>query len=70
MFDTAPVAAIGRLSLLLVVALAPPVITAAEPEPAPMTSSHIATAVELMSSYAERTGLTSEPEPRRYLWTD
>jgi hypothetical protein len=28
------------------------------------------TAVELMTSYAERTGLTSERSPRRYLWTD
>lgn len=32
--------------------------------------SKIATACELMTRFAERTGLTGEREPRRYLWTD
>jgi hypothetical protein len=35
-----------------------------------MPDSRTRTAVELMTSYAERTGLTSEHAERRYLWTD
>jgi hypothetical protein len=35
-----------------------------------MPDSRTRTAIDLMASYAERTGLTSEHAQRRYLWTD
>ena len=35
-----------------------------------MTNPRIAEAITLMESFAERTGLTSDQPPRRYLWTD
>src|SRR5688572_8941428 len=38
------------------------------PEPSPSTAD--AQAMDLMLSFAERTGLSSARPPRRYLWTD
>ena len=35
-----------------------------------MADPGISQAVELMESYAQRTGLTADQAPRRYLWTD
>ena len=35
-----------------------------------MTNPRIEEAIALMNNFAERTGLTSEQPPRRYLWTD
>ncbi len=35
-----------------------------------MSDLHIEKAIELMINYAQRTGLTADRPPRRYLWTD
>jgi hypothetical protein len=39
-------------------------------ESPPMTAARTAQALDLMQRFAERTGLTSDRAPERYLWTD
>lgn len=52
---------------LLLVLLAPAMVSAQEER---AMSSRTERAAALMNAFAERTGLTSERPPRRYLWTD
>ncbi|MGB5568328.1 MAG: hypothetical protein WBM81_03435 [Sedimenticolaceae bacterium] len=41
-----------------------------ERSPKPMSNAKIEQAVALMKGFGQRTGLTSQQDPRRYLWTD
>lgn len=41
-----------------------------ERSPKPMSNVRIEHAVALMEGFGQRTGLTSQQDPRRYLWTD
>jgi hypothetical protein len=51
--------------LLLAAAVASP-----QEEAKPMPDSRVREAIELMTGFAERTGLSSARPQQRYLWTD
>jgi hypothetical protein len=55
--------------MILFLSLATAVASPQE-ETRPMPDSHVREAIELMTGFAERTGLSSERSQQRYLWTD
>lgn len=59
-----------RYLLLMVFFPLASAMAGAQTESGTMTDPRIEEAIALMNGFADRTGLTSEQPPRRYLWTD